>query len=342
MSVADRAMLLGALFVRATRVWHGASPRCSSRAAGAPSRLGAAVAPLPAAAARRCSRSRAPARDRRLERALARLVGRARPLVGGAEPDARLPRASSPSGCSSARRDLARLGAPPRHSTVALGAAVVWALAGKAIPALVPGRRPRRPAARPDRLLERARARRRHAARARPGARGVRRAAAALRAAGAVLAYAAVVALLLAASRAGVAAAVLGRRALALAPARSGGVGAARARRGRCRERRSPPGRSRGRRSSTTAVRMPTASPTAPGSGCSWSWAPSLVALGARELARRPLARRRGVRSRSCLRGFAVGVAVVAAVALVAERGPDRGRVPRRGGRATTPAGSPA
>ena len=106
------------------------------------------------------------------------------------------------SGPAAARRAAAAL-------TVAFGAAVVWALAGKAIPALFPdgGRaaRLRDPigywnalALAADMLLVLALA---IAASAR---------AVALRAAGAVLAYAAVVAVLLAASRAGVAAAVLG------------------------------------------------------------------------------------------------------------------------------------
>jgi O-antigen ligase len=108
--------------------------------------------------------------------------------------------ASGPAAC---RRAAAAL-------VVALGAAVLWGLAGKAIPALFPdgGRaaRLRDPigywnelALAADMLLVLALRLAADAARSR-----------ALRAAGAVLAYAAIVAVLLAASRAGIAAAVLG------------------------------------------------------------------------------------------------------------------------------------
>ncbi|MGZ8782445.1 MAG: O-antigen ligase family protein [Gaiellaceae bacterium] len=93
--------------------------------------------------------------------------------------------------------------------TVAFGAAVLWALAGKAIPALFPdgGRaaRLRDPIGYWNALALAADALFVLAVALAASSRGV-----ALRAGGAVLAYAAVVAVLLAASRAGVAAAVLG------------------------------------------------------------------------------------------------------------------------------------
>ena len=110
------------------------------------------------------------------------------------------------------------------------------------------------------------------------------------RAGGAVLAYAAIVAVLLAASRAGVAAAVLGV-ALWLWLRRDR-VEAALLALAAVRARRSPsrPGRSAGRRSSRTASRAPTASPTAPGSACCSSPARRSSRSLALELERRPLA----------------------------------------------------
>ena len=188
-----------------------------------------------------------------------------------------------------------------RALTVALGAAVLWALAGKAVPGALPGRRPSRPPARPDRLLERARARGRRAARARAlvrclGTERSRRASG-----GTVLAYAAVVAIFLSVSRTGLAAAVARGRALALARARTGS-------RRRCSRSprpcpRSPsrPGRSRGPALVESGQpRAPTASRTAPGSGCSSSSGPrsSLSAS----------ASSRGVRSRRPRRRASAGV----------------------------------
>jgi O-antigen ligase len=203
--------------------------------------------------------------------------------------------------------------------TVALGAAVVWALAGKAIPALFPdgGRaaRLRDPigywnalALAADMLLVLALA---LAASARNWA---------LRSAGAVLAYAAVVALLLAASRAGVAAAVLGvvlwlwlrrdRVESALLVLVAVLPGAAVAGWAFTRPALVDDGR-------------PYADRVADGAwfGLLLVIGAVVVALAARELARRPLrpaARRQVAR---LLRGFAVGVAVVAAVGLVANAG---------------------
>ena len=211
--------------------------------------------------------ARPPARDRRLERR-SRSPGRSRPTAAGPSSTARSssPR-FSPSGSCSARR--------ARRLPTRGGRARRRARRGGRLGAgregdsgALPGRRPRREAARPDRLLERARARRRHAARA--CARARRRRGRSPCAPGCVvLGYAAVVAILLAASRAGVAAAVLGLALwLWLAPRPRRG-GAARPRGGRPRRSSSPPGPSPGRRSSTTAPRAPTGSPTAPGSACS-------------------------------------------------------------------------
>jgi len=203
--------------------------------------------------------------------------------------------------------------------TVALGAAVIWALAGKVIPALFPdgGRaaRLRDPigywnalALAADMLL----------------VLGLALAASvrgwALRAAGAILAYAAVVALLLAASRAGVAAAALGvvlwlwlRRdrvegaLLALVTVLPGAAVAGWA----------------FTRPALVDNGRPEADRIADGAwfGALLVLGAVLVGLGARQLARRPLrpeARRQVSR---LLRGFAVGVAAVAAAGLVANAG---------------------
>ena len=203
--------------------------------------------------------------------------------------------------------------------TVALGAAVVWALAGKVIPALFPdgarAARLRDPigywnalALAADMLL----------------VLGLALAASVrswtLRAAGAILAYGAVVALLLAASRAGVAAAALGvvlwlwlRRdrveaaLLALVAVLPGAAVAGWA----------------FTRPALVDNGLPEADRVADGAwfGALLVVGAALVGLGARELARRPLrpeARRQVSR---LLRGFAVGVAAVAAVGLVANAG---------------------
>jgi O-antigen ligase len=203
--------------------------------------------------------------------------------------------------------------------TVALGAAVVWALAGKVIPAMFPdgarAARLRDPigywnalALAADMLL----------------VLGLALAASVrswtLRAAGAILAYGAVVALLLAASRAGVAAAALGvvlwlwlRRdrveaaLLALVAVLPGAAVAGWA----------------FTRPALVDNGLPEADRVADGAwfGALLVVGAALVGLGARELARRPLrpeARRQVSR---LLRGFAVGVAAVAAVGLVANAG---------------------
>ena len=204
---------------------------------------------------------------------------------------------------------------------------------GQSDPGALPRRRPRRPAARPDRLLERARARRRRAARARTlasprSARAGCRSAWAVRrsptrrssqsfsrprAPGSRRRCSAIV-LWLWLRRDRVEAALLALVAIVPAAARRRlGVHPAGARRGR-------------------QPRTRTASPTAPGSGCSSSPGAALVALGARELARRPLPPARRRQAAAFLRGLAFAVAFVDGRRPRCQRRPDRGRVPRRGG----------
>ena len=203
--------------------------------------------------------------------------------------------------------------------TVALGAGVVWALAGKAIPAVFPdgGRaaRLRDPigywnalALAADALLVLALA---FAASAR---------AVAVRAGGAALAYAAVVAVLLAASRAGVAAAVIGivlwlwlRRdrveaallvLVTTVPATAVAGWAF-------------------TRPALVEDGRPHADRVADGVwfGMILLAGAALVALGARELGRRPFPPATRRRVALLLRGLAVGVALVTAVTLVANAG---------------------
>ena len=216
------------------------------------------------------------------------------------------------SGPAAARRAAAAL-------TVALGAAVVWALAGKTIPALFPdgGRaaRLRDPigywnalALSADMLLVLALS-------VAASARAWR-----LRAAGALLAYAAVVAVLLAASRAGVAAAVLGlvlwlwlrrdRVEAALLTLVAVLPGAAVAGWAFTRPALVDDGR-------------PHSDRVADGAwfGLLLVVGALLVALGTRELARRPLSPGTRRRTARLLRGFALGVAVVTVVGLVANAG---------------------
>ncbi len=203
--------------------------------------------------------------------------------------------------------------------TVALGAAVVWALAGKAIPAVFPdgGRaaRLRDPigywnalALAADALLVLALS---FSASART---------ATVRAAGAALGYAAVVAVLLAASRAGVAAAVIGivlwlwlRRdrvdaaLLALVATVPAALVAGWA----------------FTRPALVEDGLPRADRVADGAwfGLLLLAGAALVGLGARELGRRPLAPATRRRVSTLLRGFAIGVALVTAVVLVANAG---------------------
>ena len=203
--------------------------------------------------------------------------------------------------------------------TVALGAAVGWALAGKAIPAVFPdgGRaaRLRDPigywnalALAADALLVLALS---FSASART---------ATVRAAGAALGYAAVVAVLLAASRAGVAAAVIGivlwlwlRRdrvdaaLLALVATVPAALVAGWA----------------FTRPALVEDGLPRADRVADGVwfGLLLLAGAALVGLGARELGRRPLAAATRRRVSTLLRGFAIGVALVTAVVLVANAG---------------------
>ena len=108
--------------------------------------------------------------------------------------------------------------------SLVLGATLVWALVAKAVPALDPGRRPRRAASRAGRVLERARAARGRRDRARSLARhGAWRIARAVRVLGALLVYVATLALLLTLSRAGVV--VGGGRGRAVARGRPGAGG---------------------------------------------------------------------------------------------------------------------
>ena len=203
-----------------------------------------------------------------LEWAVRRLVGGARPLVGrvnrtlvfaGFLAVGLLLGASGQTACRLAAAAL----------MTALGAAVVWALAGQGDSGALPGRRSRCAAARSDRLLERARARRRHAARTRADARGrcgqdtrIARGGRGAR----ILPRSS-----RCCSRPPVPewrGAVVGRGALALAPSRPGRGGAARARGSRARRPASRPGHSPGPHSSRTRCLAPIASPTARGSAC--------------------------------------------------------------------------
>ena len=162
------------------------------------------------------------------------VVDRARPLLGGLRPAARLLRVRARSACSpaaSARpRGRSPPGSPSSSGSCSLGAA------REGDPVALPGRRARRAPAQPGRLLELARARRgdRRPARA-LGARR-RRHPRAARAAGAVLVYLAELVVVLTYSRAGIAVAVARRARVDRArprPARG-------ARRARRSSRRSP------------------------------------------------------------------------------------------------------
>ena len=223
-----------------------------------------ALARAGAAAARRRLAARARCWRRSVDGALRRLVDRAGPLLGRAEPDARLrrlPRARAPArrrgrergvpvgcgGCSSSRsvrpssgrsrgrrspRSSPTAAAPPACATrSATGTRSRWR---RTCCSCSRSGWPRRPARR---------------APSGPAARS--------------LAYAAVVAVLLSASRAGVAAAVVGVALWLWLRSRTGRGGVARARRLRARGRGSRPGPSAAPRSSRTGSRAPTGWPTA-------------------------------------------------------------------------------
>ena len=318
------ALLLAALFA-GDSVWTALAALLVAGGWGALALAGRA--PLPgggARAARRCCSRRG------LGRALDRVVGGARPLVGRARPDARVRGVPRPSGSCSARRARARAAGRRSARRGARGRGRLGAR-GQGDPRALPRRRPDGAAARPDRLLERARARRRHAARAR--ARSSRRlgpvARSPWRRRGARLRG----------RRRGPPRCVsrrrrgcgARRRALALAPPRPRRGRAARARRRAAGRRGRGVGVHAARRSSRTG--SPRADRVADG-----AWFGVLLLAGAVVVAWLVARARddgRCLRLRRRTVGRGAGRArgrrdVVVAVAARRERGPDRRRVPRR------------
>ena len=308
------ALLLGALFA-GDSVWTALAALLVAGGWGALALAGRA--PLPAGGG---VLARAAARDSR-PGAGSRSPGRSRPTSRGSSSTGRSSTSpSSPSACCSARgpRRAAKLAAAAL--IVAFGAGVVWALAGKAIPALFPdggraagcatrsatGTRSRSPptccsCSRSRSPPRRERVRCGWAARC-SATRPSSPSSSPPRAPGVAAAVLGIV-LWLWLRRDRVEAALLALVAIVPAAARRGlGVHA-------------------DRRSSRTAPRTPTASPTAPGSGCSCVVGGALVAVGARELARRPLSPARRRRVARLLRGFAFAVALVTVVGLVANAG---------------------
>ena len=311
------ALLLAALFagdsVRTRR-----SPRSPSPAAGARSR---------SPAVRRCRAAggvaaRGRRRARALDGTLRRLVDRARPLLGRAEPQARLrrlPRARAPArrggGAASlqARRRGARRRARRRR---ALGAGRARrSRRSSRTAAAPPGCATRSATGTRSRSLptccssSRSGSRRRRGSRARPS-----RAARCSRTQPSSPS-------LLTASRAGVAGGGARRRALALAAPRAGRGGAARARGGRCLRSRSPSWAFAGRRSSRTGSRAPTGVADGAWFGLLLVVGAALAAVVALELAS-PAARAvRAAHDRPCARGLAVARRC---------RRRDRGRRPAR------------
>ena len=183
----------------------------ASRTAGSSGSARSACFPRRRCGARRRCRCRAARRGRALPARRADRVGRAddgvvdrpRPLVGRLQPDARLlrlrrarpaGRARTPAGADGRRR--ARR---PRRARALLVAA------REGDPVALPGRRPRRAAAEPGRLLERARPSRGDGLPARALARRLRGASPVVRVAGALLVYVAELAVVLTYSRAGIA-----------------------------------------------------------------------------------------------------------------------------------------